>query len=71
MAFNLVIFLICLFLSKDIVRRTECRKVQFRHSLIELRRYDVDVVLVGRRGQRGKRKDLLRLDVVDFMPSNS
>ena len=38
---NLDTYLICLFLSKDGELRTKCRKVQFRHFLIELFQHDV------------------------------
>ena len=59
----------------DIERRTECWKMQCRHFFIELFRQEVVIVLVGlktarsHRERRGRRTDLLRLEVVDFKPS--
>ena len=46
-AFNLDSCIICLILGGDIDRRTECRRMQIRHFLIELYR-QVGVVFVGR-----------------------
>ena len=54
--------MIYLLLGGDIERRTECRKMQIRHFVIEIRRNEIDVVLVGLKparspsGQRGRRK---------------
>ena len=50
----------------------KCKKVQVRNLLIEVLRPEVGIVIVGlkptgsHRDQRGRRDDLLRLDVVDF-----
>ena len=47
-AFNLDSCIICLILGGDIDRRTECRRMQIRHLLIELCRQEVGIVFVGR-----------------------
>ena len=75
-ASNLNTYRNCLFLSKDGELRTECRKVQFRHFLIDLLRHKVDLVLVGLKQHdhtvtNGEDETIFSSSMLTFMPSKA